>query len=238
MRNAMNKILSFIGLSALLLLGGCAARTSVQDMDIDRLASCSIEDSPFNAADFLKWKETYHGTVASVIDANLRSLSQNTCQENANGLPGPTTELKTLAETLPPWNTPARLTALSEADIGAVLLEYARTYECAMLDYRTFLYPNVMKNDPKKDTMTIGEFQQLQQDRNDLIARELATARTSLNRALAVIGRTNRLRSVLGDVNCFTAASLDLRNQLGLAAEISSCLPRFESANGSLRDFP
>jgi hypothetical protein len=248
----MNKRRTRIGMGLLacaaLLLGACAGHA--RDPGAERLASCSIEESPFKGKDFTEWSFLYHRTVSGVIGADTRSLSEAICPDSDNTLPAPTQELQTLAASLDPWKAPARLRTLSEADMGAVLLEYLRTYECALQEYRTFFYAHVYasssagtgsalsssRSSAAPPPQTIEEYNRLQAERGRQISQELRVARAALNRTLALTGRLNRLRPVFYDVNCFVAASLDLRNQLGLAAEVSSCLPRIRDAHSTLRD--
>jgi hypothetical protein len=219
-----------------LSLASCAY--SGGDYGIERLASCSLEESPFATLDFDAWANTYHRTVADVIKADTDSLSNAICPDSSTNLPPPTKQLRDLAAKLLPWLSPARLQRLSEADLGAVLLEYLRTYECAMLDYRTFLYPVTQKTPPGSapQTQTIAQYNELRAKRDEKIQSELRVSRTAMNRTLALTGRLNRLRPVFYDVNCFVAASLDLRNQWGLIGEIGSCSARIRDTHTSLRD--
>jgi hypothetical protein len=226
-----------------LLLASCAGTDTKRDYGIERLSSCSIEESPFKGTPFSEWASTYHQTVSGVIGADVQSLSNAICPDTDSKLPAPTDQLKALAAQLPPWQSAPRRNLLSEADMGSVLLEYLRTYECAMLEYRTFFYPELVKNAASTSSatssahaMTITEFNTLRAQRERQISDELRVARQSLHRTLGLTGRLSRLRPVFYDINCFVAASLDLRNQLGLAAEVGSCLPRIRDAHNSLRD--
>lgn len=230
-----------------LVLSACASDAK-KDYGIERLSSCSIEESPFKDKPFPQWSGIYHQTVSGVVGADVKSLSDAMCPDTTTNLPPPTPELRALAAQLIPWNTSAtRLSQLSEADMGAVLLEYLRTYECAMLEYRTFFYPELVRRagnssassagaSSSQKGLTVGEFNELRMQREREITDELIVARQSLHRTLSLTGRLNRLRPVFYDINCFVAASLDLRNQLGLAAEVGACLPRIRDAHNSLRD--
>jgi hypothetical protein len=231
-----------------LTLTACASDTR-KDYGIERLSSCSIEESPFANQPFAQWSATYHQTVSGVVGADVKSLSNAICPDTNTNLPAPTPELRALAAQLIPWKTsPARMSRLSEADMGAVLLEYLRTYQCAMLEYRTFFYPELVKRAGNSSSassagtsssqkgLTVGEFNNLREQREREISNELTVSRLALQRTLGITGRINRLRPVFADINCFVASSLDLRNQLGLAAEIGACLPRIRDAHNSLRD--
>ena len=67
---------------------------------------------------------------------------------------------------------------------------------------------------------------------------EVALARPTLHRTLSLIGGIDRLRPVDSSFECLQRASLDIRNILGLTAEVTSCLPRILDTRGSLRDLP
>lgn len=246
------------------LLSACRGGQSFKDdIGIQRLASCSIEDSPFQVgeeeaeaegtedegpestdftddedsdeeavSDVERWKNTYHATVDQIVEADLDSLAQSECVETPGGLPPATPALRALASTLPPWkNAPTELNNLSQADMGAVLLEYLRTYQCAMAEYQQQFYTYAAK-----EGMTVVQYDQLEQETRTLIRDELVVSRLALERTLSVTGRLGRLRPLFHELDCVIAASLDLRNQLGLISEVSSCLPRVRDARNTLRD--
>lgn len=236
------KRIAFFSL-AVLLAGctrGCEGGFEFKDDNtLERLDSCSLEDSPFILAEFDQWKTQYHDTVSAVIQADIDSLGDPLCIDRDDNLPPPTEELKDLAGTLPPWNnSPSRLAQLSEADMSAVLLEYLRTYQCAMLEYRAFYTSGGNTGESTSSApLSRMEFAMQQGEREELIKSEMAISREAMNRTLALTGRLNRLRPLFFEIDCFLAASVDLRNLLGLGAEISACLPRIQDAHGSLRDF-
>ena len=235
----MNNLQSLFGtkqMTAALLLVVIVALTSCrraqETTGAQRLASCSMEGSPFKAAEFDAWKDTYHETVRKVLAADANTMEKVQCAESDQNLPGATKELKDLASKLPPWQSATRLRLLSQSDLSAVLVEYLRVYECSMLEYRSFLPVQASR----EGVETLGAYEDLRRRRQEVIRNELSVSREALNRTLAMMGRMNRLRPIFSDVHCFVGLSLDLRNQLGLVAEISSCLPRIQDARGNLRD--
>jgi hypothetical protein len=238
-------------LLAAILLASCGSASSGFDENAgtERLSSCSIKESPFADLPFEKWAKTYHDTVSAVVKADIENLSSAQCLDGESNLPPPTPELLDLAKNLPLWlASNARRNALSQSDIAAVLLEYLRTYECAMLEYRTFILTKLTDQSASIEAaegptgsgviQTRIQFNEARRKHEEIIDFELTVSRQTLNRTLAITGKMSRLRPMLSDVNCFLAASPDLRNQFGLAAEIGSCLARVRDAQGSLRDFP
>ena len=129
-------------------------------------------------------------------------------------------------------------------DVGPVLLEYLRTYECALNERKNFIGIIV----PKENASNAGQNVSVSMDRilyNDTtdeqrstIDHELAVSRATLNRTLTIIGGEDRLRPLSLDIECLKRVSLDIRNITGLISQASACLPRIRDARGSLRDLP
>lgn len=244
-----NKIARSVGLLILLplLLAGCSYAPGFQWAGGVRLDPCTAKGSEFEKADIMKWPETYHKKVSGVIEAHLDRLSNVSGAEidcsagdypsmmRANG------SLSALAATLGPWKGKKYV---SELEMGPVLLEYLRVYECSLQERRYFqaLSPIGLTEDPqassKAPSPTLGEYNKQVSEERDLINRELASARLILERTLSVVGGLDRLSPLAMDIECIKRTSLDLRNILGLTAEAASCMPRIWDTRGSLRDLP
>lgn len=229
-----------------LALAGCGVGVEDVSGGIAQLPPCTEKDTPFEGVPIEDMSETYHAQVTTIINAHLEargSLGQAPLQCTAGTykeLTPATTELSALAATLPEWTS--RSEAVSEADLGAVLLEYLRVYECALNDRSEFL-PNAVIEDEgeqSEDQWVIGSSQFLREGpkQEDLIAQELLTARKALDRTLSFLGGIDRLRPLDLELECLKRASLDLRNTLGLTAEAASCMPKIWDARSTLRDLP
>lgn len=245
----MNKRLWIIG--AALLLSGCNdITTSSTYIETDRLAACTAEGSPFETLPFSKWPKTYHDTVAKVIEAHLKSVQDTkttalrcTAPDYAS-LVLPTPELENLAKTLAPWKDPKKLNALSETELGPVLLEYLRIYECSLSERRNFL-STVVARDFANSGATAStpieqriDYNETVDEQQRIIDHETAVSRTTLDRTLLIVGGEDRLRPLGLDIECLKRVSLDLRNVMGLLSQASACMPRIRDARGSLRDLP
>ena len=236
----MNNPFSRIGQCALLLplLAGCAMQDILSVAD--PLPPCTAQDTPFAGLTPDESAETYHETVNDIIEDHLRglrTLSTASLQCAADGyrqlLPA-RESLIDLASALPPWKNPDRLESLSQADIGSVLLEFLRTYECALHERSEFLPTFIIGT----KAIMRGEYEALSNAERATIQRELLIARPALDRTLTLIGGLDRLQPLAADIECLKRTSLDLRNIVGLLAEATSCLARIEDARGSLRDPP
>lgn len=232
------------------LLAGCA-QTERETGDILRLPPCTGTAGVF-ASQLDTLPSTYHGIVAGVIDSHMRQLESTTttpfqCTARTyREMLRPTPALRSLADRLPEWG-PSRAATLSEADMASVLLEYLRTYECALLERGQFLKLFVLQERAEREERPDGTTVQFM-DRGDLtreearqealILRELNVSRPALERTLSVIGGFDRMRPLTVEIECLKRASLDLRNGLGLTAEAASCMPKIWDARGSLRDLP
>src|SRR3989338_8272744 len=112
------------------------------------LPPCTADGTPFATVPFPQWKELYHSTVNTVIDAHLATsdapaTALDCTATSVQDVVRPTLALEALARQLPPWKprggegffvgtiTPP----LSEGNLGPVLLEFLRTYECSMIEW-------------------------------------------------------------------------------------------------------
>ncbi len=256
----MSKRSAVIGvLCAILGIGGVAAsRLAAQVAPAQSdLPTCEWNESLFpepspeelrDASTAEIWSRAYHARVREVLAAHFApagaDLSCTVQPVRFASMP-----LRGLAEYLSPWNEDGG-GSLTEADMGAVLLEYLRTYECS-LRQRWFLLPTFMAEE-------LGDVESLldeQGDGNDAgtfvvpnlvnrlseeqlaIQKELAIARRALHRTLTAITGEERLAPLNGTTECLARVSMDLSNEMGLAAGVSACLPaRTWDTKGSLLD--
>ncbi len=179
-------------------------------------------------------KANYHTTVREIVEAHIdhRTVA---CSEGVWDVPTP--KLSSLASKLPPWRKPADHGGLRESDIGAVLLEYLRIYECTLKEHQYFAAPRTAQESVAGGTSLFPHFV-LFTERLENVRKELLFTRRALNRVLEIIGGMDRLRPVDVSLECLQRSSLDIRNVLGLAADSVSCLPRTWDTRGSLRDLP
>jgi hypothetical protein len=156
-------------------------------------------------------------------------------------------ELTALAASLPPWQKQEDLDSLKNTDMGFVLMEYLRVYECALKERDLFLRqsildeqwqnlddPNITNDSPRE--ITEGELLAKSEYERKIINKELAISRPLLERALMMQTGKTKLNALDMELVCMQRASLDLRNGLALSAEASACLPRAWNAKDVLRD--
>ena len=206
------------------------------------LAPCSRHDDRYGELEFIfefveDWPDTYHEQVDKVIEEYLEPQEYVCDAESFEELLPPGEELRALADKMPTWQDPDM--PLSSYDIGWVLLEYLRMYECALMEFA----------DAESFDTTLEEFRK--PDVTDLfypdieppsfvnaavINEERTIARKTLHRVLTLIGNFGRLRPLEAELECAQRLSLDVRNIAALSAETSSCLPRAWNAKDALRD--
>lgn len=192
---------------------------------------------PFASGDFDQWADLYHGNVAKVIEEHLQSFHSSAVCDGASGAAAAPagTELKKLAEKLPTWK--GKL--VSQTEVGSVLLEFLRAYECALEERLLFRYLDAKKAAEKKNRNADLDDVTVEVAAEERILRhEIAIARPTLHRTIALIGGLNRLLPLHGELQCIERTSLDIRNALALGAEVSACLPRIWNAKDPLRDLP
>ena len=216
------------------------------------LESCSRSDAQyaslyFNTEDFYDWPEKYHEAVNAVIEEYLEPPQTIDCL-NYDILPlSNFSTLGAMAAALPPWQDPTDLAELDRNDIGIVLLEFLRVYECAMTDHNFFLPMDVIQErfedeaagGPLPFIIANFRFEDLLKEmgkRRRVIVEEIATARPTLERALVIVSSVIRLSFLDAELECLQRASLDLRNGLALAADASVCMPKGWDVKDPLRD--
>ncbi|ALM10363.1 MAG TPA: hypothetical protein DEB30_00485 [Candidatus Peribacter riflensis] len=251
-----------IGLTAILLLvAGTAAVISQpetltgvsvafiqkQEQENAVLTPCSrftegYMQLPFATGNFAQWPTLYHEKAGAVVEEHLQSfLKPAKCDATtgAEALPaGP--KLQELARMLPSWKN----ATVSQTEVGAVLLEYLRAYECALQERLYFLHPDALEElkgrlqnaGAESEVIDISDLIAEVSEEDKTITREYATARPTLHRALTIVGGLGRLLPLHGELQCIERASLDIRNALALGAEASACLPRIWNAKDPLRD--
>ncbi len=220
------------------------------------------------------WKNTFHSTVSLVIDEYFTPAElQCSGSSYAQAFP-PRPTLQKLASTLPSWRTLTwqlhnegassnwwgifsggsvdwtqvnyNSLYLSELDVGTVLLEYLRMYECALVERTLFLPTHTLDQESKREELISGNILPALErmivavivwtDRETII-EELLIARRAINRTVTMLSGYNRFNVLNMELQCLQQASLDMRNGLALAADSTSCLPRIWNAKDPLRDY-
>lgn len=230
-----------LALALAVAIGGTSSRG---DAAAAAPAACEWDAQLFpanreNLPDPERWAELYHAAAKAAVDAHVARPPASACTSGT--AQRPTRELAVLAARIPPWRgNAAALADLRESDMGGVLLEHLRLYECALRRAQAFIATDVAQAvgaigaGPLNGAVFAVEARR----RQDLIRQELFIARATLHRALIGVSGADRLLPVTGGLACVARASLDLRNAFGLAAEASSCLLRPADARGSLRSLP
>lgn len=209
----------------------------------DRYASMFFKTEKFD-----DWPDVYHERVGEVIEEYLEPPETIQCYDQILIPLGPTSALGQLASELAPWQDPADRAKLDRNDVGIVLLEFLRMYECALVDHNYYLPMDVITErfeeeaggtTPLPTVIEDFTFDALLKEmgrRRKIITEEVVTSRAALQRVLMVISGVTRLSPIDAELECLQRASLDLRNGLGLAADASVCMPRAWDTKDSLRD--
>lgn len=175
------------------------------------------------------WIESYHGTVSDIIDLHMAPQKYTCSEDTARAA---SVALLILAGYLEPLGSGS----ITEDDLAAVLLEYLRIYECTLREHEPVASLYVEDDLKAGSGVNIVDLGKETMDRTLKITEELRTARPTMHRLLATIGTLDRLRPLQSSLECFQRSSLDIRNLMGLTADVSACLPRALDARGSLRD--
>ena len=259
-RNGISRTL-FAIVSMLIAIGSLLIITSRNNISLAAqdpwkpypiLESCTRADAQyaglfFNNEDFDDWPEKYHEAVDAVIEEYLDPPQTIECLD-PNILPiNQFTSIYALAAVLPPWQDPVDLAELDRNDVGIVLLEFLRVYECALADHNFFLPMDVIQErfedeaagGPLPFIIANFRFEDLLKEmgrRRRVIEEEIATARPTLERALVIVSSVIRFSFLDAELECLQRASLDLRNSLALAADASVCMPKGWDVKDPLRD--
>lgn len=221
------------------------------------LAPCSRYESRYDDLEFSgkylqEWPAIYHKKVDEVIEDHLKMPELKCDAKDYQTFLKPGDKLKALAQKLPTWRDDK--VQLTRYDLGRVLLEYLRVYECALNEFATMSYietaqeiskmedAGIRAPDPDPDiaknflNIILPVFNQETIQRLDMIDTQKKIARESLTRTLAVVSAMDRLRPVEMELQCTQQISLDIRNATALAAEAGACLPKGWNAKDILRD--
>jgi hypothetical protein len=211
------------------------------------LAPCSRFEDRYDTLGFSdafveEWPEIYHEQVDKVVEEFLKPQEFECNADDYESFMPPGPELESLAGKLPTWKItiPLKPVPLSQYDIGRVLLEYLRIYECALMEFDEFRYFDTTQEEYSKPGVKdffISDLMEETLRRESIIRRERIIARKTLHRVLSIIGTFGRLRPLEAELECTQRLSLDIRNIAALTAETSSCLPRSWNAKDALRDF-
>jgi hypothetical protein len=223
------------------VLGACTGR---EEEDLYAIVRTDLQyPEPPDVIDM--WTEKYHQQVNVIVDEYIANSEReiDCLAFSVENLTPPGGQMLELAAKLPPWENAARRAQLSAVDTAAVLLEFLRTYECALTERYFFLFGDVTKemreiytrkdNDDLLWSEVIREF--VEQYRK--IGFELAVARPAMHRVLTVTSGRGRLSGLDMEAECFYRATMDLRNAMSLAAEASACFPRVQDVKDPLRDY-
>lgn len=225
------------------LLTSCTQIISEEGATMKRspLPPCTREDTPFENVEFKFWSRDFNRAIDKIVTADLRRQEEGgrvICNTNNEAFLPPTPALREIARELPPWSpdrNPGALRQLSESDVGAVLIELLRTYECSLREYRFFLPSEpLIGGEEDSSPLYIGDYLEEIVESDDIIAQGLVLARANVRRTIALLGPLGLLQPLQDELTCIQRLSLDLRNTLGLTAEVSSCLPRTWDTRGSL----
>ncbi len=211
----------------------------VSDEGAPSLPPCTRYDEAFenlfaDMGEFNDWPEKYESIVEALIQEHMTKAPPADCNAETVGAP-PGEELKAIAAKLPAWQDSDAFARLAQGDLPAVLLEFLRVYECALIEHE-FALPAEVSRDVAPDTPFLY-FQEVFR-RWEVMAHELLTARPTMERLLPILIGTGRRRPLAADFECLQLLSLDIRNLVALSAETSACLPRIWDAQDPLREFP
>lgn len=229
------------------VLGKCSGRETGIFMNVASQTNPAIGLSAVE-----QWSTLYHGTVDQVVTEYVGTIeidpSTIDClADNTDILELPPPQMVALASQLPPWQDAAELITLKRSDIGAVLQEYLRVYECSLAERQVSissevyediwryvdLQPGGREDNPVK-WWDVGDGSQFSQR---LIDHEMAISRTTLDRTLTVTANLDRFRGLRINAICLQRASLEARNGFALAAESAACFPRTFYPQDILRDY-
>ncbi len=258
MNNSPTRIGSLLSLA--LLLSACGQQLYPTEFTGQPQPPCTVAGTPFAKKDFAKyekksdppeyqWDDLYKEQLKKILTAHEKMLFSSKEQELECAAPSyqqllpASPPLKELAGQLPAYKN--RASKLSEMDIVPVLLEWQRTYECAMHEESVYASPHVQKELSNNDGGVFDDsvplsFPGIAQEvarRQAFIEWEVKSSRAILERLVTLLGGFDRLRPLSAELLCLGRASADIRNSLSLVAESSACLPRALDVKDSLRDF-
>jgi len=224
------------------LLGSCSGSTVIFPNDVSIFDPGYLVDSdgafrPTGKLD--AWRQRYDSNINDIIKAHTEDRAIQ-CTEIARE--SPSGFLRSVAKDLAPWSTPERLDALSEEDMGAVLIEQLRVYQCRIREQLLFRTVRTdletLKRQGTLTKLSIGTEWMAYSEQTAWAEREFVESSKALLRTLKFLEGANRLRPLDDSLECLARTSLDIRNTLGLAADVSACLPRVWDTRGTLKNLP
>jgi hypothetical protein len=237
------------------LIGGPPGAGSSSSSE-DSLRTCSDVGTMFEGmGNLAKVMEKYHGKVSEVVlerQKYLRDPQKWKCPGQNPGMP----KLEALASQLPGWKYPDRSAGSSSSQnylsrpvifesFSSILGEYLREYDCKLVRLQQSSVNAVMTNNDVSSGCSPGV------DCPDTAISDLAVrpgaymskidserhrARVALERTLNVLRSFEMNYSAAHDLICFHRAALDLRTEMSLLADTSSCLPKIWDALTSIHD--
>ncbi len=198
-----------------------------------------------------EWRDFYHAAVDAIIRAHMNQPSA-ICR--AEPFVPASEPLKAIAALVEPWKSGVPFT---EEEAPSILLEFLRTYRCALqfragdLYYQnaldayeaepgdpSFEYPT-KDEDEFNDDNSIFVIPVLARAMREhlVIGEELTLAEQAMRRTLIYIAAADHMRPLASNVTCLEDISLEIRNLMSLAAETSACMVRIRNARGSLRTY-
>ena len=236
-----------------LLSASAAGGGSSSSVSTDEIRACSSVGTMFEGmTDLKKVMDMFRQRTSSVVGEREKFLATPStwiCLPGASGDEPPMPMLQGLANELPGWHfqysdTPGGsvntvLKPMAFGSFASILSEFEREYECKLSEFQEEAFERVYRGDdiPSIDApqaqpeyiYRLGEFHRLQ-----LIERQ--RARTAVERTIHAL-RSIEINYVYAkQLVCFQRASLDLKNELGLLADATSCMPRIWDALTSLHD--
>ena len=184
------------------------------------LAPCTRDDPRyaalfFNTEHFDDWAEKYHEAVDEVVEEYLEPPGDIQCDEDILlPIDGATSAMGAMAQKLPPWQDPTDRAKLKRSDVGIVLLEHLRLYECALSEHYYYLPVDVIQEkflDFSGGTFPLPKFVPgfdlleliaEMERRREIIRNEIVIARPTLERALLLLNALTRLMPLDAELQC------------------------------------
>lgn len=226
------------------------------------LSSCSSANNEFFGLSYDEvttdndvvdqWSVKFHDVIDELVTAQLDETERTVecTAETMSEFLQPTTAMQNVVQEWEPFVSDPDTTKLSRLDVGYVLLELLRQYECALQERQYFLYGQLSQElvaeqfnlglfrDNDDSYVTAQAVSREAGEQQQKIVRELVISRKAVEQAVRMLNGKERTAIVRAEVECLERASLDIRNATGLAAEANSCLPRIWNAKDTLYDLP
>lgn len=189
------------------------------------------------------WSDTYDENVEAVITEYVNpDFDVPDCEAATSDLllvPPPT--MVNMAKRLPPWEHPADYNKITRHDLGPILLEYLRTFECSLVERNLFLPVDVademlFQAGSTGSVLWMNVFKEHAAQRRKIV-EYIESTRKTMHRLVTLVGGTEKMRLLNAELECVQRASLDARNGFALAAEAASCMPRIWDHKDPLRDY-